>query len=339
MLKIRQSRRRKPEDDVDSFLRHATFVYFQAPTELPSTTEGLYRTINKVERSIGGDSGLIGMSGSVARPDMTRILAAFQVSLPASHFLDVGSGLGRPMLHALLAGAAQVSGIEFDAMKHGKSQTVISRVLPLCDQVRTCCHHVDVLNLRSLADLDTGFTHVFSFWEGINMDAREAVARLVTQDWNQGGSITSLAFVQEHVHGLDSYMHELGFPQELALVDTFPVTMIGSASKFRAYIFRFPKRSQAPTLLNAVSRKRNFAGDLKIHPDGNCAYSKGLVTVKNECVCSTPVASDTGCCNRSSDSLQVPDTKCPLEAAQPLPLTSSDHLDRADTSVDTEEGG
>lgn len=262
MLKIRKSRRRKEAVEPDSFLHHATFVYVRAPTELPSTTEELYRAINKVERDIGGDSGLVGMSGSVARLDLSRIFAALEIGVSGSHLLDVGSGLGRPMMHGLLAGASLVSGIEFDAMKHGKSQTVISRVLPLCDQVRTCCHQADVLNLKSFSELDNGFTHLFSFWEGINMDAREAVARLVTQDWNMNGTISSVAFVQEHVNGLDSYMLELGFPKELQLVDTFQVSMIGSASRFRAYIFKFTRASPVSTVPDAGYQRCTLETDL-----------------------------------------------------------------------------
>lgn len=237
MLKVHGTRRRCVENTDTIYLDHT--IFSESPASRPANSEDLYRLINKVERDIGGDSGLIGMSGSVARLDLARIFKAMNIDLPGAHLLDVGSGLGRPMLHALLAGATQVSGVEFDSMKHRKAQTVISRVMPLSDQVRASFHHADVMNLRHFSQMGHGVTHLYSFWEGINIDAREVVARLATQEWQRGGKISHVAFVQEHVHHLESYMYELGFPKELRLVDSFPVTMIGGACKFRAYIFKF----------------------------------------------------------------------------------------------------
>lgn len=242
----------------------AAAMFDNAPTSMPPTTDILYKRIGQVERAIGGDSGIIGMSGSVVRLDLAKILCSMGID-SSSHLLDVGSGLGRPMLHALHAGAARASGIEFDIMKHRKCQTVISRILPVEDQIRTCCHHGDVLCLDSLATLDPTITHIFSFWEGINIDAREAVGRLVTKSRQAGSGISTVAFVQAHVEHLESYMDELFFPRDLKLVDTFPVTMIGSASRFKAYIFKFPpravpsrKRKREPLAYSRKSRPRSL---------------------------------------------------------------------------------
>lgn len=237
MLAVHKTRWRRGQQPEIQNQQHV--IYSESPISRPASTEELYRLINKVERDIGGDSGIIGMSGSVSRLDLTRILKVMQIGDSESHFLDVGSGLGRPMLHALLAGAMQVSGVEFDAMKHCKSQTVIARVMPISDQVRSSFYHADVMDLQHISQLGKNITHLYSFWEGINIDAREVVARLVTQEWRRGGKISYVAFVQEHVRHLESYMFELGFPTELRLIDTFPVSMIGSANHFRAYIFKF----------------------------------------------------------------------------------------------------
>lgn len=209
----------------------------ESPAELPTSTRELYNLINKVERSIGGDAGVLGMSGSVSRLDMASILAGMGVD-SSSNFLDIGSGLGRPMLHALHYGAATVSGVEFDHIKHVKSQTVISRVLPITDQARTCCLHKDVMSISSLQEIHPKITHIYSFWQGITRDARAAVGKLIREALQQHRHVSSVAFVQAHQDNLDSYMESLSFPRELFLYQTYPVCMMGSAAKFKVYIFR-----------------------------------------------------------------------------------------------------
>lgn len=210
------------------------------PSSLPSNVKELYKLINKVERDVGGDAGIMGMSGSVARLSMDAILRSMELD-STSCLLDIGSGLGRPLLHGLVLGAAGVCGIEFDPIKHVKAQTLISRILPLEYQVRTCCYNLDVQQVQSLADLDERITHIFSFWQGINHEARATVGRLVTHSWLKTDNLRSVAVVQEFRKDMQAYMSKVNFPPELSLVDSFPVSMIGSAAKFRAYIFKFPK--------------------------------------------------------------------------------------------------
>ena len=151
---------------------------------VPRDYKALYKALNVVEKRIGGDSGLLGMSGSVSGPHLSRIFHHMKLDA-SSHLLDVGAGLGRPMLHALVEhDCRQVSGIEFDGMKFVKAQTVISRILPVEQQVRTCLYHRDVLDLGSLDELDPSITHLFSFWEGITRDARAAIGKLVAKSWD-----------------------------------------------------------------------------------------------------------------------------------------------------------
>lgn len=131
---------------------------------LPGDYKRLYKLLNSVEARIGGDSGLLGMSGSVSGPHLSKIFGVMGLD-EDSHLLDIGAGLGRPILHALVEhGCRQVSGIEFDGMKFAKAQTVISRVLPIEHQVRTCLHHRDVLDLQTLDELDPTITHLFSLY-------------------------------------------------------------------------------------------------------------------------------------------------------------------------------
>ncbi|BFZ54319.1 hypothetical protein PYCC9005_001353 [Savitreella phatthalungensis] len=212
---------------------------------MPSDVKQLYRRLKVVEHAIGGDGGLIGMSGSLNGRAMSKVLEAMAVD-SRSHFLDIGSGLGRPMLHALVEhGCVQVSGIEFDELKFSKAQTVIDRILPIDRQIRTCLYHRDVMTIESLDELDPTFTHLFSFWEGINIDAREAVARLVRRSWEDPSRpadaprIRSFAFVQSNEIKPQEYVAELGFPPNYTLDQKFPVSMLGSFSQFQCFVLHF----------------------------------------------------------------------------------------------------
>ncbi|CCG82509.1 protein of unknown function [Taphrina deformans PYCC 5710] len=280
-------------------------TFLDIDTTMPTNSEDLYRRINKVERGIGGDAGVIGMSGSVARLDLDKILSVMALD-SKSHFLDIGSGLGRPMLHALQFGAAQASGIEFDSIKHCKSQTVIDRVLPVEQQIKTCVHHGDVLALGSLNDLGCDISHIFSFWEGINIDAREAVGRLVAKNWQKSKTVTTVAFVQSHVEHLQSYMKELYFPAQLKLVDTFPITMIGSAAKFRAYIFKFP--APRPIKTDYVRRSTRCTGVDKTGLSMSLSFEERYVS---------EIASSSGC-ESLSEIPQKPQSLPRSEASFPI---------------------
>lgn len=123
-------------------------------------------------------------------------------------------------------------------MKHRKSQTVLERIMPIEDQARTTFYRSDIIDRQHLTELGQGITHMFSFWEGINMDAREAIAKLITHEWRSGGKMKYVAFVQYRVHNLDRYLRKLGFPAELRLIDSFNVKMLGQGS-FLAYLLKF----------------------------------------------------------------------------------------------------
>lgn len=90
----------------------------------PHLTLSLLLSLHTKNR-LGGGEGIEGLYGSLTRTGMGRVLDALASHCgglgPATHLVDVGAGLGRPLLHALALGAGAGSGVEVDAVKVEKA--------------------------------------------------------------------------------------------------------------------------------------------------------------------------------------------------------------------------
>ena len=109
---------------------------------------------------------------------MARVLSALVTSAglsPASHLLDVGAGLGRPLLHALAdPGVAAASGVEVDAVKVEKADafaastaaTLASRGGSSSSWALPTLPDVQCAPIEAMPSLEPA-THAYSFWEGV----------------------------------------------------------------------------------------------------------------------------------------------------------------------------
>jgi len=191
---------------------------------------------------------------------------------PATHLVDVGAGLGRPLLHALALGAGAGSGVEVDAVKVEKATAFAAQTaralagrggeawLERSDEEAVergeggggappppasslasappaaplaALPDIQCAPIEAMPSLDPA-THVFSFWEGIPPAARAAFGRLVAAS----ATIRGVAVVQRAARGRGpaAMMADAGFGP-LRLRAAFPVAMSGSGRSFQAYIF------------------------------------------------------------------------------------------------------
>lgn len=208
------------------------------PLTLPS-----YLAQNK----LGGGEGVEGLYGSINCAGMTRVLSSFSLHCgmdASSTLVDVGAGLGRPLLHAVLShGLCGARGVEIDAIKVAKAKAFLSltaRQLVAKGVIakdrfleNASLPSVECAAIEDVASL-TDCTHAYSFWEGVPPSGKEAFGRLVTASPN----IRGLAVVQRAVRHGDpaEHMAALGF-ETLKLVETFLVSMSGSGQRFTAYVF------------------------------------------------------------------------------------------------------
>ncbi|MEW5307451.1 MAG: hypothetical protein WDW36_009846 [Sanguina aurantia] len=208
------------------------------------TVDALYHVMQSIENKLGGGEGVEGVYGSITQTGMQKVINCLVNNCKLgsrSVLVDIGAGLGRPLLHALLdPGVAEVFGVEMDSVKVQKAVAFGPQVLRQMDQrgILPLGHRLQPPEIRcasveQVSSLEPA-THAYSFWEGVPASGKEAFGKLFAKS----RSLKAVAVVQRAIRKEDpsTYMSELGFGP-LLLLKSFPVNMSGSGRSFTAYIF------------------------------------------------------------------------------------------------------
>ena len=119
-------------------------------------------TLLPPQSRLGGGEGFEGLYGSITRTGTARVLSSLtrHSGLDSdSHLVDVGAGLGRPLLHALAdPGVAMASGVELDPVKCEKAEAfaVQARAALLLRKKTKTKEHVEEKKTAEKADNDDG---------------------------------------------------------------------------------------------------------------------------------------------------------------------------------------
>lgn len=181
-----------------------------------------------------------------------------------SVLMDVGSGLCRPLIHALATGrVAACRGVEIDSIKCQKAEAFIDltkRRIKANGMDLNSEFALDVVcsGIENIKTLDP-VTHVYSFWEGVPVDARVGLGKL----FRESSTTRAICVVQRAMRCASpaAFMsEEYGFGP-LRLVDTRKVSMSGSGRSFTAYVFskdekRRREREEGETNVIARTFKR-----------------------------------------------------------------------------------
>jgi len=235
---------------------------------MTSEVSTLYRIMNAVENNIGGGEGVEGLYGSITGASMERVLRSME-TLTGLHtkqqptvLMDVGSGLCRPLIHALVTGrASSCTGVEVDSIKCVKAEafsTQVKRRIVKKGMNFKSDWDMDIVcsGIESLGTLNP-VTHVYSFWEGVPVDARLGLGRL----FKESRTALSICVVQRamrHDSPAEVMDEEYGFGP-LQLLDSFRVSMSGSGRSFMAYVFikdRKPRNLIQSMFVRPESTKR-----------------------------------------------------------------------------------
>ncbi|GAB4821524.1 hypothetical protein N2152v2_008570 [Parachlorella kessleri] len=222
----------------------------------------LYGVMQSLENKLGGGEGIEGLYGSVTKGGMQKVLTALRDKCGLdsnSRLVDIGAGLGRPLMHALVdPGIASGFGVEIDRIKCDKAAAFLRQALvelrrkgvvgPGDSQLQEP-PSIQCAPIEQMKTLDP-CTHAYSFWEGVPLDGKAAFGRLFAAS----RTLQAVAVVQRAMRGQQSpaeVMECLGFG-ELVLVDSFSVSMSGSGRSFTAYVFnRVEPPAALPTPLAA----------------------------------------------------------------------------------------
>lgn len=202
----------------------------------------LYNIMQSIENKLGGGEGIEGIYGSVTQTGMQKIYDSFRINCnfgSSSTLVDIGAGLGRPLLHAMVQpGSKPGIGYEIDHVKVAKAKAFLFQsiaemqrreLLPEGVQLpRVVCSSIE-----KVQSLD-GCTHAFSFWEGVPFSGKEAFGRLFAAS----KTMRAVAVVQRAIRQQkpEELMFELGFGPVM-LISSFVVKMCGSGRSFTAYVF------------------------------------------------------------------------------------------------------
>ena len=212
----------------------------QESTELSQ----LYRMMNGLENSLGGGEGCVGLYGSITPKNTELLFRSLEkltgMSGSESILMDVGSGLCRPLIHALATGrVAACRGVEVDRVKCQKAEAFIEltkKRMRTKGMKLSSDFNVEVVNesIELVKSLDP-VTHVYSFWEGVPVVARAGLGKL----FRESTTARAICVVQRAMRCVSpaKFMSgEYGFGP-LRLLDTRKVTMSGSGRSFTAYVF------------------------------------------------------------------------------------------------------
>ncbi|KAJ9533986.1 hypothetical protein QJQ45_027054 [Haematococcus lacustris] len=210
---------------------------------MDQAVELLYAAIHKAEHKVGGGEGLVGIYGTMTKTGTHSILQAMEgkAELNSSSVLvDIGSGLCRPLLHAIVGfGVRRTFGVELDAVKCQKAVPFVQHVRNMCsgeglELSPTALPKVICSSAQQLESLEPA-THAYSAWEGFPTEAKLAVGRLFASSQ----TLRTIAIVQRSMRNKDpaAEMEELGFGQVHCVTESLPVHMAGSGRQLCAYIF------------------------------------------------------------------------------------------------------
>lgn len=213
-----------------------------AVTDEEARIKALYSIMQSIENKLGGGEGVEGLYGSIKKGGMDRVLECMRqkCGLDArSVLVDVGAGLGRPLMHALLSpGIAGARGIEIDRIKCDKAAAFLRQAIAqlarrgVIQDAQVAPPEIECSAIERVRSLDP-CTHAYSFWEGVPVDGKAGFGRLFAAS----RTLRSVAVVQRAIRTCPvAYMADLGFG-ELVLVGSFAVSMSGSGRSFTAYVF------------------------------------------------------------------------------------------------------
>ncbi|GBF93779.1 hypothetical protein Rsub_06111 [Raphidocelis subcapitata] len=212
----------------------------EASAVQPGALDQLWRSMQRAENKVGGGEGVEGCYGTLTRAGVQRIMAELAASCGLgrdSVLVDIGAGIGRPLLHAMLHPRVAASwGVEIDPVKCSKGRAyieLVSRDMAGAGLMGDGAAPPSMVcvPVEQLSTLEPA-THVYACWEGMPRTAKVALGGLFVA----AATIQSVAVVQRAFRRSPLLeMREMGFG-DLRLLTTFPVHLAGSQRQLNAYI-------------------------------------------------------------------------------------------------------
>ena len=130
----------------------------------PGSLDAVYRTLNRLSDGLQAPSAEGGLNGELTQGSMVTVIQALEEQGhmgPSSHFLDCGSGQGKPTLSvAHLVDVQTAMGIEIGALRYGLGMNAWGRLLEQTSLYNNVIFiEADVMSFETFQPA----THVYSF--------------------------------------------------------------------------------------------------------------------------------------------------------------------------------
>jgi len=267
-----------------------------------------------MQNNIGGGEGVEGLYGSITGTHMQRMLALMREDCgldASSHLVDIGAGLGRPLIHALVTeGISGATGIELDFVKCMKADAFLKQTANAMLKRGFTEEAIDVpvitcKPVEKVRSLDPA-THAYSFWEGVPVDARVAFGRLFAKSRTlQSVTVVQRSMKRENPEEVMEHGYCFG---PVNLVNTLSVSMSGSNRHFTAYIFNKP---QPPAVM---PRRRGARAALAARFAEEVVIGTPPLSADNPKICSKISNEDSGV-DAVTKNLELAEVASPLGAA------------------------
>lgn len=192
------------------------------------------RVMGKHDRKVGGGEGLEGVYGTLVNKSSMWTLRNMHPPLgPESILLDVGSGLGRPLMKAMYhLGVKRTIGIEMEELKVFKAKQFVERVAR-----DTHMQSTPEFILKNVATVDSlgPATHVLAVWYGWDEEDKAAVGRLFTRS-PSAKCIVIVQAVTQGCRDILAFMNEMEF-EGIYLLRKQEVSMPYGKTSMQAYVF------------------------------------------------------------------------------------------------------
>lgn len=190
----------------------------------------LYREITRRSGRIGGAAAGGPLYGELTAQSMDRVVETLRLAA-SSILLDLGSGIGKPGLHATFTVGCRCVGVEVNGLRWWRSLTILRPPCPVSRATPPLLLHADGLRLPTLEPC----THVYTFNPGWPVSDVQRLCDLVVAST----SVVVLACFQHLFRGVRADRQQRApFNGAFRLVTQIAVTMSGSGQRHTCYVYR-----------------------------------------------------------------------------------------------------
>lgn len=196
-------------------------------------TSSLLSEATKFLTKIGGDDGVMGVSGTLTISSFDKILEFMDLAEDDIVF-DFGFGGGSFLFQATskafdLGIEIKTCGVEFDEIKAIKAKAVKKHIMKMGFEFDMDLRMQDIEKITCI-----NATKVLASWEGMPPETKKCIAKLI----NTCTNVKKFVFIERYRRrDMSEILLDRGFTKFMTLTNTESVVLAGGRTKLHAYCY------------------------------------------------------------------------------------------------------